>query len=390
MATGIYGGECIQHHTAMIFDRGGQNRLGPVVDLSSLRYERARDNVSTASIRVEGDACAEQAEFLQSLRSHRHEMVIYRGQERVWEGPIHRIASHGSYTEIHARDVIEYLQHTPMSQRYNNSYPNTTEVTTRIGNIIGFELSSNRTQLVNGSDYPVIAWENLDPPVNILPHLVVHHFPNEARTTADTLPYEMTIGQHLHNLARQSGIDFTAIGRSIHIWDVSRSLGRIPITLTEANFLTDVIVTEYGADHRQGAFIVAQSGNYGQYLNTDNLEYYGPWMDITTAFNEEGTEEPSQSELNSQAQRQVSGRSPVPLEVRVPDNSGVILSDSLTMNMLVPGTEVMLRARLNARPLTQMQKIDHVVVKEDSDGELIQLTLTPTTRADSDEIAETA
>ena len=95
------------------------------------------------------------------------------------------------------------------------------------------------------------------------------------------------------------------------------------------------------------------------------------------------TDAPGEPELHSQAARNLAGRSPVPAEVRVPDNSGVALSETLTINMLVPGVQV-LRARLNARPMSQMQKIDSVKVTETSQGEHIQITLTPTTRPDSD------
>src|SRR6185312_12206454 len=156
-------------------------------------------------------------------------------------------------------------------------------------------------------------------------------------------------------------------------------------TLTEANFTTDVIVSEYGADHTQAAYVVAQEGAYGQALNLENLDYYGPWTTMYTVYNDEGTEQPTQSELNSQAQRNVSGRSPAPLEVRVPDNSGLILSDTLTINELVAGVQVPLRATLGPRKITQRQKLDHLQVTEDENGETIQVTLTPATRPDGDD-----
>lgn len=388
-AVGVYGGECVENHSAFIFDRGGMRRIGPVVDLSSVKWERGRDNVTSATIRIEGDACAEQAAFVAAIRSHRHELVIYRGKDRVWEGPVHRVTSYGSYTEINARDVSEYLFHTPLTQAYDNRYPNTGIVTTRIGNIIDYELTHGRSMVdATGATVAIPAWESLDPPLNVAPYVVIHHWPNEAQTSAYTMPYEMTVGAHLTNLARQSGIDWTVVGRAIHVWDVSRSLGRVG-QLTEANFLDDVIVSEYGADHAQAAYVIGQDGVYGGIVNPAYLDYYGPWTDITTAFNEEGTTNPTAGELRSQASRNIAGRVPVPIEVRVPDNSGLVLDESLTINDLVPGVQVPLRARINARPLAQMQKIDHVVVSETSSGETVQVTLTPTTRADSDVEPET-
>lgn len=387
---GVYGGHCVERHTATIFDRGGMKRVGPLLDISSIRWGRNRDAMSQARVVIEGDACDEQAEFIASIRSHRHELVIYRGTDRVWEGPIHRIASYPSHTEIVAYDVIDYLMHAPMTQEYDNRGVLTGPVSTRIEDIIGYELVHDRTQVPVGDTVPVtvLGWENLDPPINVLPFLDVHHWPNEAESTSHTLPYEMTVGEHLDNLAAQSGIDYTTVGRAIHIWDVSRSLGRIE-QWSEANFFAEVIVTEYGSDHSQSEYVIGQDGVYGSALNIANLDYYGPWTSITTAFNEEGTDSPTEAELHSQATRNLAGRSPVPIEVRIPDNSGLVLSDTLTINSLVPGVQVPLRARLNARPLSQMQKIDHVRVNETSQGETIQITLTPTTRADSDDEEET-
>jgi hypothetical protein len=93
--------------------------------------------------------------------------------------------------------------------------------------------------------------------------------------------------------------------------------------------------------------------------------------------------------LNSQARRNTSGRSPAPVEVRVPDNSTIVLDDTLTIDKLIPGVQVFLRATLAARQIAQLQKIDHVVVTETASKETIQVTLTPATKPDDDEEEET-
>lgn len=381
---------CVQHHSAFIYDRGGTRRVGELTNISEVRWNRIRDNVSEASIRLEGDACGENAELLYQARTHRHELVIFREDKRVWEGPLHRLPTQdGGYSEVFAKDPSLYLFFQPLTQRWSNAWENgvdhTTTVTDRIETIIEYELSHGRTMPHpgNGSPVAIPAWEALDPPINVLPHLDVRHFVNEARTAAVTLPYEMTVGMHLQNLARHSGIDFTTIGRRLLVWDVSRSLGEIR-TLTSADFTTRVVVTEYGADHSQAAYVIGQDGSYGQSLNLENLDYYGPWTTMYTVYNEEGTSAPTDAELNSQAKRNLTGRSPAPIEVRVPDNSSIILSDTLSINDLVPGVHVPLRATINARPLSQMQRIDMVTVVETAEGEDVRITLTPATRPDSD------
>jgi hypothetical protein len=77
---------------------------------------------------------------------------------------------------------------------------------------------------------------------------------------------------------------------------------------------------------------------------------------------------------------------PVPVEVRIPDNSGIRLDETLTINQLIPGTQVPLLATLNARQLSQLQRIDHMQVTENPAGEKVQVTLTPATKPDEDEV----
>lgn len=378
-------GKCVAEHTAVIFDRGGARRVGPLLDVSYVQYERDRDDTSEGIVRLQGRACSEQAEFIASLRTHRHELVIYRNGQRVWEGPLHRITSRGSFAELVAKDVSIYLFGQPLTQEYSNVFPKVGTVTGRLEDIINYEFTNGRVQNFEGSPVIVPAWEDLDPPVNIIPHLDVHHFPNEARTSARTVPFQMTVGEHLDSLSQDAGIDWTVVGRAIHIWDVSRANGFVR-DLTEADFESDVIVTEYGADHAQAAYSVGQNGAYGSAISVEHLDYYGPWTQIHTVYQEEGTPDPGQPELDGQARRNISGRSPSPVEVRVPDNSSVILSDTLTMEMLVPGAQLVLRATMNARNLTQLQKIDYVRVVESDKGEKVTITLMPASRPDLDEV----
>lgn len=360
---------CVTGHRAYIYDRGGMNRIMQLKDLSQVKWGRRRDEFSEGSVRLSGDACSEQATKLAAIEPKRHELVIFRGEERVWEGPVWRVAWGSETVEIFAHDVTSYLNGTPLTQTYSNAFPNQTEVTTRIGDIIVEEMA---------------VWETLTPPANVLPYLQIEHHPNEAKTTAVTVPYEMTVGEHLDALAQRSGIDYTTIGRAIHIWDTSRDLGTFPRAWTEADFFGEIVITAYGADHTEIAYAVAEDGRVG--VAGSPSSYYGPWTKIFTVYNEEGTEAPTQAELNSQAARNRAGRSPVPVEVRVPDNSSVRLSHDLTINDLVCGRRVPLRATLNARKLDQMQKIDVVTVTETATKETVQVTLSPATRPDSDEV----
>lgn len=367
MATGLFGGDCAELHTAYIYDRGAITRVAQLVDLSSVTWTRDRDGISEATITIEGSACSAQADILRNIEPKRNELVIFRGDDRVWEGPVWRVGWYNDHVEVNAHDVMAYILETPLSQAYSNAYPNVGTVTGRVDTILQYEMQ---------------IWETLDPPANVLPYLQIHHFPNEAETTAVTKPFEMTAGEHIQHLAHYSGIDFCCVGRALHVWDVSRNLGQTRL-LTEADFYSEVVVTAYGADMAASVYVIGEDGVYGH--AEEPSPYYGPWTRILTAYNEEGTTAPTQSELDSQAQRNLSGRMPVPVEVRVPDNSGIRLDDTLTINDLVPGVHVPLLATLNARTLSQMQKIDHVQITETADGETVQVTLTPATKPDEDD-----
>jgi len=381
MAEGLYGGTCIEGHTVYVYDRGGMTRVGQLLDISQVRWTRDRDSVSEADIRIEGSACSAQAGLLSIIEPKRSEIVIYRGEDRVWEGPVWRVGWHKDYVEINAHDVMAYVFGTALSKEWDNRmradydtngdpifiYTQPTEVTTRIHDILNYEMAK---------------WEALTPPINFLEHMVFHHYPNEARTTAYTKPFEMAVGEHIQAFGRTGGIDWTVVGRSLHVWDISRNLGRTR-RLTEEDFFSDVIVTAYGADMAAETYVIGSDGKYGHAVSSS--AYYGPWTKVLTSFNEEGTNAPSQDELNSQAKRNLNGRNPVPIEVRVPDNSGIRLGTTLTIHDMVPGVQVPLLATLSARQVSQLQKIDKVTVTETSEGETVQVVLTPATKEDSDE-----
>lgn len=357
---------CVALHSAVIYDRGGRRSMFPLLQPQVVRWSRIRDDVSEATVIIAGENCRTSAADLAKIEPHRHELVLFRDGERVWEGPINRATSKSSTFEIVAHDIVDYLLATPMTRDYDNRGSKATEVSSRIEDIIKKEV-------------PV--WEALDPPANILPYLSVHHFPYEARTAMHTIPFANTVGQHLDDLARERGIDYAAIGRALHIWDTSRSLTTLR-TLTERDFYGDVIVTSYGSDHTEVAYVVGEDGRYGVAGNPSS--YYGPWTKIFTVYNEEGTDGPTQTELDSQAARNIAGRSPVPVQVRVPDNSSIRLSYNLTINDLIPGAQMPLSATLNARKLTQMQKLDMVRVEETAAGETVQVTLSPANSPDPD------
>lgn len=355
-----------QHHVE-IMERGGKRRVAELQDIDRVIWSRTRDDISTASVSLSAQSATSQAALLRELAGSigRYEMCIWRGDARVWEGPITLGTFHREGLVLQARDVMHYASRTIMHAGYDNSYPNETFVVERARLILATELARK---------------EALETPINVVPYIVAHTMPTDATTASVTLPYQFTVFEHVDALAARNGIDYTVLGRAIHIWDTSQpAMGYTP-TMTEADFLGEVFVSVYGMELGTIAAVTDGQGNYGVAGAID--DYYGEVERLDTAYDEDATSPTPTSELRSQAQRNLSGRNPTPIQVRIPDNSGLSLNGAFTIDMLVPGVYVPLRATLNLVEISQMQKLQSCTVTETEAGETIQVKLFPSSSED--------
>jgi hypothetical protein len=387
MVVGKFGEECVAGHTAAIYDRGGKRRIGVLRDLNFVSWGREESAVTDGEILLTGKSCDAQANTIRKIEPRRHELVIFRGDDRVWEGPILHSATKSTTARIVAKDVGEYLNGTALSVPWPTDPDTPTLMTDRILDIITHELTVPYDMVVGTASaahtITVQRWENLTPPANILPFLEVRD--GGVLTRSNTEAFQMTLGEHLANLTR-SGVNITALGRKILVWDSAFAVGRTR-QLTESDFYGEPEVIISGSDYTAIWHVSPQSqeeveegveppppavGNAGR---VD--PYYGAWTMIHTADNEEGGDtDASQDALNSQAQRGLVGRIPVPIELRMPD-AGLRLSHDLTIQELVPGVEMPLLATLNLHKISQMQVLHKMRVTEDSTGEKISVTLVP-------------
>lgn len=352
-------------HQAYIYDRGGRRRIGQIGPLTQVTWERVRDDISFGNVLTE-QPNAECAEMLAGIEPNRHELVIVRGNERVWEGPVTRIGFHRTYVEVEARDVMHYAYRTAKRNRYNNAYPNIQSTIQRSLNMLNGEL---------------VRKEALDPPINVLPWVKAFTTPDDSRTSKDTPAYEGTVYDDIDAMAYRSGMDYTVVGRSILLFDTHTVFAKTP-DVTEQDFIGDIVVTMYGMDGATHAYVRSEEGLVGTAGGND--PYYGEWEVVDTAWWEEGTEPPTQAALNSQAKRNLDGKNPVPVVVRVPDNSTLNPNGALEIKHLVPGIRIPLRATLTAKKVSQMQKLDRVSVIENQEkGELIRVTMSPASLDDA-------
>lgn len=361
-------------HTVEVYDRGGTTRLGSLDVVTSVQWGRVRDDISMANVTVQYPS-QECIKLLQDLEPQRHELVIFRDGERKWEGPVTLITYSASNVEIQARDVLHYAHRTIDRHGHDNAYPNIDTVVHRALDLLNDEL---------------VRWETITSPANVLPHVVAHELPTDAQTSKATLPYQMTIYEDIDAMAARSGLDYTVIGRAIHLWDTNAIIGQTA-QVSEKDFIDGgggaIKVSMYGMEHATYAAVTDAQGNWGEVGGID--PYYGIWEILDTAYDEAtaapGAAPPSVEEMTSQAQRNINGRNPVPVVVRIPDGSRLNPDGVLTIDDLVPGVHVPLVATLTARTFSQMQKLDKMTVTETADGEAVTVTLSPASAEDEPE-----
>lgn len=380
---------CITRHQPMIFDRGGSRRISQLLNVASVEYARERDQTTTAKVVLMGKSCEQQLDKLLEIAAHRHEMVMSRGDRRVWEGPIDDVNWYSNRVEILAYDVSAYPFNAPLTKDWpNEDGGGPRYMTERIQEIIEYEMTTNYVADVGTAGIPnnivIPRWETIDPPANVVPFLDVRQSvgPQGILTRSDTMAFEMTVGEHIGNLA-QGGLNFTTLGRRLIVWDSAFPLARTRI-VTDADFYGELRVIAAGSEQANIGHISAQrdpgddvtpsGAGVGNAGGPD--PFYGVWTKLTTLASEEGKDAPSQMELNSQARRVIAGRTPVPMEIRTPDG-GLRLSNDLTIDDLVPGVVMPVRATLNLFPVKQDQVIEKVKVSETSAGEVVSITLSP-------------
>ena len=365
---------------AFLFTRGGINRLGEITQKQTIKWTRIRDDISSCNITITGwnQDCGE---LLKMMRSWMHEIVVYRdngsGPKRVWEGPITRITYSKDTVEVEARDVWAYVYRRILRQGFNDSYRpggGLTPVTRRSAQILQNALAYD------------------DP--NVLAYLSVIENPDDARQSRVVPDFSTTAWQQIDDFAAKSGLDYTAAGRKMILWDTHNPIGTLP-EMRDGDFDTPPIVTEYGMQLTNFYGVTNNNGVYGTADRLDddgNPEFYG-WIEMLSSAYGESDEagesvtltnaarEALEAALTDQAERGIASRWPTPLVARVPDNSTLNPDVNIDINQLVPGVFVPLRANSTLREVVQTQKLDSMSVAQDGAGETVQVTLSPAPRS---------
>jgi hypothetical protein len=326
-------------HSAYVYDRGGTRKMRQLLPLQMVRWDRTRDTISGATV-VVANPDPQCQKLLASIRAGRHELVIYRGGERVWEGPITLPTYTGPKVTIKASDVWQYVYRTIDRKGTNNAYPHVGSAVVRCQTMLTRELARKERLGYNLVGYINAIQSNAD-----------------VKTSKRTMPYQNTVWEDIDALAADGGIDYTALGRSLMVWDTHTPIGRGP-DLTDVDIIGDVIVSEYGSDLATYLAVTDGQGRWAAYSNTVDKSgadpYWGEWEILNTAYQYDPDDpeaaEPTLAELKQQAQRNASHRLPTPVVVRIADSSQVNpASVDKLFSSLVPGVWFSLRSHHGAK-----------------------------------------
>jgi hypothetical protein len=356
-------------HTVTVTERGGVEVVGDITGISSVKWNRIRDDISHAEITVQPQACCE---LLGDLRTVLHELHIYSNGDPVWEGPITRLEYDYDEVRIFAEDMLFVPKRKVLGTGYDYRHPN-------IGNAIDhmFWLLWEQCFVLDGDPWAMNG------------HVIAHHHAGDPRTSRQVFAWQMYVWEDLDKYAEDYGADYCVVGRDIHVFDTHLAWSVLP--LIDAQHISQFPrIVEYGNEVATRGIVTNSKGYAGQAIAS-------PWphpyttIDLLTNNNLENAEDdevPTAEDLAqwaATATRSLDGRTVAPVGIVVPANSTLMPGAPWTIDDLIPGSWCQVTSSTHCRTLTEWQRLHEVVVSESApDGEMVQVTTVspPSTRVD--------
>lgn len=363
-------------HRVFIYKRGGAVRVGELRGITSVDWERVRDEISTSKI-VVTDWDIDCGNLLAQLQTWAYEVVIFRDNgfsvDRVWEGPITLLTYERDTVTIQAKDVMGYAYRRIIRQEMNDS-----------GGATVVDRATRILQNAFAPDDPNI--------LSYLTPLIRDDDPNQRRNTP---AYSRTAYEEIDDMASNSGLDYVTVGRSILLWGTHHRIGVLP-EFRDEDLGSPPIVSEYGMSMANVYSVSNGNGIHGEATRLDvsgNDPVYGlvEMLSSSWASDEEaeqgiytGSEAALVEDFENFAERSIANKYPPPVVVRVPDNSTLSPDAVISIQQLVPGVAIPLRSTGTLRTVVQAQKLDSVRVTEAAGVETITVTMSPFYRDDTE------
>lgn len=332
-------------NVAVIYERGGTRRLFDVPAVASLEWARNLDAISRSTIttspargeRAWADCCAE----LSQVQPWAHEVVMYRDDERVWEGPVRRVLQNRAGVQIIASDVVGW--------------------------------SERKVQAAN-----ILATVGLTPQMTTLLTAVLASVANVTKTVGGTpsytVPLDVKAGGYwsaLLSTLTGAGLSFTTVGRRVLYWDdPAYSPGATAILNPERHLIGDVETAREGDDLADKVYATNDQGELGSASTPDT--YYGG---VERSFAAAGVV--GAAALNAVAARLQAARYPMPESLTIPDGSTLNCDAPFPIGVLVPGVLTPVKVTDLCWPVEQTMMLTDVRVTQDGNGEKVGVSYAP-------------
>ena len=346
-------------HRAFVYERGGANLITEIPLLSSVRWQRIRDDISQAEVVVPSPECCE---IIADLRTIKHEIHITRNNLPVWEGPITRIEYDFDVTSIFAADVLWQSTRTVLDEGYDLSYPNIGNAVTQMDWLL-----RNKTYSLYGD------------PWNVVPHLFPHHHPGDPRTSRVVNAWQFYTWEDFDKYAEDYGTDYCVVNRDIHYFDISLAWKIIPPL--DENYLSQFPrLVEYGNQLATRGVVTNGHGYAGIASAPPGMVDEWGHVDLLVTNENDGqlNNIPTPEEIASwgeTAGHNIAGRFPPPVAIVIPANTTLLPGSNWEIDDLVPGAWFQASVTQLCRSVSEYQRISEVVVTEQApDGETIQFS----------------
>jgi hypothetical protein len=322
-------------HRAFIYNKGGQVMRGELTDIQRVRWQRLRDDISQASIRIGPTQCCE---VLVSTHVVQHELHIWRDDELVWCGIITRLEFETEGVDIVAEDMLWVPKRRALSVGHNYQYP-------PAGNgpfpALEFmdDLMREMTFFMPGD------------PWNMLNYLHPISGPEDPLIAPQNNAWASTCWELFDKAAEDYGMDYTVVARDIYYFDVHLAWSVLP-RLEEAHIAEGMRIVEYGNEFATRYVHTNNSGFAGLGIAPSPFpEYYGEHIDVIGGPSEQsaratdGTtlepEAPTWEELvkwQETAMKHILELVPPKTSIIVPSGSTLMPDCPWEINELIPGS----------------------------------------------------
>jgi hypothetical protein len=338
---------------AWIYQKGGTIPIAPIVGPTSLEWNRLLNECSDAVVEIPTGQHGECCSIYGKLGTWGHELVVFRDDERVWEGPLTNIKWRRGGVSLTAQDPLAWSKKRITSAK-----------------------------LVTIQDYvEKQAWEMV---AESLGDTLPDHFPNVtpyaqrlAATTGPVVTRDVALAGGMYydqwlELA-QAGAMFTFVGRRLLVWHSSYTMG-VTATLLPASHMSGEVEIEedgFGLGVRVGM------------VNDDGLLGFGGPGSATDPFYGLSdllfsSDAPDSATLAQIAITMQESTYPAPLLVNLPQGSVLSCDAPFSMGELIAGTLVPVKIDDGiCKTVISTHQLTGVKVTQDAEGEKVAVTLAP-------------